>query len=110
MADQGWTIAVDGQVFREYDLTIDDIEAMEEATGLTWRTLNPLRSAAVAKQMAVTLLVRRGSDEVTAKKLIGEMRGGDFIDSIGTYDPDEDMPSQYENGIPQPADETSTPT
>ena len=111
MADQGWTLTIEGHVFREYDLTLDDIEALEGATGLTWRTLHPLKSGTVAKQIAVCLLVRRAAfDEVVATKTVGEMRGKDFLDCIGTYDPDADLPSEYRDGIPPQADGTSTPT
>lgn len=111
MAEQGWTLSVDGQVFREYDLTIDDLEAIETVTGQTWRTLHPLRSATIAKQITITLLVRRaGYEQANAEKVVGEMRGNDFLNSIGSYDPDADLPSEYQNGIPTSADETSTPT
>lgn len=106
-----WTITLDGQVFREGDLTIDEAEKMEVATNLTWRQLNPIRSAAVAKGIAVVLFqTRLGLPEADAKKRVGEMKIDDFIDLIGTYDPDEDMPAAYDDGFPQSADETSTPT
>lgn len=106
-----WQITVDGHVFRERDVTIDDVEAMEGVTGETWRTLHPLRSATMGKQIAICLLERRaGYAPEAARKLIGEMTLDQFLDCIGGYDPDDDMPSEYVDGVPQSADGTSTPT
>lgn len=106
-----WTLTLNGRVFREGDLTIDDAEALEVATGLTWRQLNPLRSAAAAKGIAAVLLERYcGTSADEARKQIGEMTVDQLVDSIGVYSPGDDLPAVYENGFPPVGDGTSTPT
>lgn len=107
-----WQLTLeDGQVVREDDLTIAEVEAMEERSGLTWRQLNPLRSAAVAKAILSTLYERRdGLTRDAADKKVDEMKSSTVVDMVGVYDPAEGMPTMYENGIPQSGAETSTPT
>lgn len=104
-----WSLTVDGQVFREGDLTIDEAERMEEVCGVTWRQLNPLRSAGVARGIAQVLCeTRLGLSSEAALAKVKALRVDEYFDMVGSYDPDEDMPTQYENGFPQPADATST--
>lgn len=104
-----WTLKVEGQVVREHDLTLGEVELLEQATSETWRTLNPLRSASSAKAIFVVLLEQRaGFTPEAAAKQANTMLVTDFLELVGNYDPDEDMPTQYEDGNPQPAGETST--
>ena len=105
-----WSLTVDGQVFREGDLTIDEAERMEQVCAVTWRQLNPLRSAAIARGIAQVLCeTRLGMTAEAAKAKVGSLRVDDYFDMVGSYDPDEDMPDQYENGFPPPAAEISIP-
>lgn len=107
-----WKITLeDGRVVPEDDLTIAEVEVMEERTGLTWRQLNPLRSASCAKAILSTLYEKRdGLSRDEADKKVDAMKSSAVVDMVGFYDPDEDMPAVYENGVPQSGDETSTPT
>lgn len=106
-----WTLTVDGQVYREGDLTIDEAEAMEQATGVTWRQLNPLRSAAVAKGIACVLFERRGGMSAEeARRKVGALKVDELLDMVGTYDPTDDLPATYEDGFPPTGAGTSTST
>lgn len=104
-----WTLKVEGQVVREHDLTLGEVELLEAATSETWRTLNPLRSAGCAKAMYVVLLQQRsGMNVEAATKQADGMLVTEFLELVGVYDPDEDLPTQYEDGNPQKVAETST--
>lgn len=106
-----WSLTIDGRVFREGDLTIDEAEAMEKATGLTWRQLNPLRSASAAKGIVQVIYQRHfGMSEDQARKTIGEKSVDEVIDMVGVYDATDDLPAVYQDGFPPKGDETSTPT
>ena len=56
----------------------------------------------------VLLEQRAGFTPEAAAKQANTMLVTDFLELVGNYDPDEDMPTQYEDGNPQPAGETST--
>ena len=106
-----WVLKFDGQVYREADLTIDEAERMETATNTTWRFINPIRSAGHARAILSTLLVTRAGmsqDEASAK--VGAIKVSDFLDLLTDEEEDADLPTQFEEGFPQPADGTSTDT
>lgn len=102
-----WRIQFDGQVYRESDLTIGQAEAIEKETGLTWRQLNPLRSAACASAiLAVCHSDRTGVSLEAARAQVRALRIDDF-----NVEPDEDdLPSEFEEGFPPVADVLSTVT
>lgn len=107
-----WKLTLDdGRVVREDDLTISDVEVIEDRTDLTWRQINPLRSASCAKAILSTLFQRLdGMARDEADKKIDAMKASEVIDMIDFYDPEAEMPSQYEDGFPPSGAETSTPT
>lgn len=106
-----WQITVDGHVLRERDVSMDDIAALEAATGETWKTLHPFNSGTIGMRMAACLLVRlAGWDLDAATKRVGEMKLDEFVDCLSSYDPDDDLPSEYTEGLPPVADGTSTDT
>lgn len=107
-----WKLTLDdGRVVHEDDLTIGDVEVIEERTDLTWRQINPLRSASCAKAIISTMLQRLDElsrDDADAK--VDAMKANAVVDMIDFYDPEADMPAAYENGVPPSGAETSTPT
>lgn len=106
-----WLIKFDGQVYREADLTIDEAERMENATNTTWRLINPLRSAHHARAILATLLVtREGMDMDVANAKVRSLKVNDYLDMLSEEEDDADLPTQFEDGFPQSADETSTAT
>ena len=100
-----WRIAFDGQVYREADLTIGQAEDIEAASGLTWRQINPLRSAACARAILEVMHADRtgiSRDEALAK--VRALRVDDF-----NVEPDEDdLPEEFVDGFPPVADGPST--
>lgn len=102
-----WRITFDGEVYREGDLTIGQAEVIEKETGLTWRQLNPLRSAACASAiLAVCHSDRTGVSLEDARTKVRALRIDDF-----NVEPDEDdLPSEFEAGFPPVADVLSTAT
>jgi hypothetical protein len=106
-----WVLTFDGQVYREADLTIDEAERIENATKMTWRSINPYISAKCARAILETFLVtREGLSADAASVKAGAVKVNDYIGMISAEDDDADLPTQYEDGFPQPADATSTPT
>lgn len=104
-----WTLKVEGQIVREHDLTLGEVELLEQATSETWRTLNPLRSAASAKAIYIVLLQERaGMSPDAATKQADRMLVTEFLNLVDNYDPEADMPTQYEDGNPPKAGETLT--
>jgi hypothetical protein len=106
-----WVLTFDGQVYREADLTIDEAERIENACQTTWRSINPIRSARHARAILETFLVTRaGASPDAAKARVGALKVNEYLDLITHEEEDEDLPTQFEDGFPQSADGTSTPT
>jgi hypothetical protein len=106
-----WILTFDGQVYREADLTIDEAERIEELAQTTWRRIHPINSAKHARCILQTFLVtREGKSADEAAKTVGALKVSDFLDLLSTEEDDADLPTQYEEGFPPPADATSTPT
>lgn len=105
-----WVLTFDGQVYREADLTIGEAEQIENLTSSTWRVINPLRSAVHARAILQTLLTSR--EGVAAEVALDKVRGlkvNDFLDMLSQEEDDADLPTQFDEGFPQPAGGTSTP-
>jgi hypothetical protein len=104
-------LTFDGQVFREADLTIDEAERIELATGTSWRFISPLKTAGHARAILQTFLVTRtGMDPEVAKAKVGALKVDEFLDLLTLEEEDADLPTQFEEGFPPLADGTSTPT
>jgi hypothetical protein len=105
-----WVLTFDGQVYREAELTIKEAKLMEAATNTSWRFLNPLRSAAHASAILETFLVTRGGlDAATALEKVEALKVNEFLDLLTEEGEDADLPTQYDDGFPPKAAESSTP-
>lgn len=100
-----WRIEFDGQVYREADLTIGQAEDIEAASGLTWRQINPLRSASCARSILEVMHAdRTGITRDAAKAQVRALKVDDF-----NVEPDEDdLPEEFTDGFPPAADGPST--
>lgn len=106
-----WVLTFDGQVYREADLTIDEAERMETALSTTWRFINPIRSAGHARVILQTFLVTRaGMAEGEAEAKVKALKVNEFLDLLTEEEDDADLPTEYADGFPPPADGTSTDT
>ena len=104
-----WVLTFDGQVYREADLTIDEAERIENATGTTWRFINPTRSARHGKAiLACFLVTRAGLSQDDANAKVGALKVNDFLDMLSEEDLDADLPTEFEDGFPPVADENTT--
>ena len=102
-----WKIEVDGKTFRTDDLTLDEALLVEEATGLTWTALNPLRSAKDCRAVVRAFLLR-SHGEAEAEAILKKLKASAIVESINVAD--DDLPDSYADGLPNPEGAPSTPT
>jgi len=94
-----WSVRV-GETWQSTDdLTLDEIEAVEKASGVSWGFLNPLRSAAAAKALYAAFLVRDGVPDDEARTQVGALRLKTAKHTF-RYVEDDDLPDQWEDGLP----------
>jgi hypothetical protein len=106
-----WVLTFDGQVYREADLTIDEAERMEDATGTSWRYINPVRTAKHARAILQTLLVTRaGMTAEAAEAKVKALRVNEYLDLLTSEEDEADLPTEFTDGFPPEVDGTSTPT
>lgn len=94
-----WGIKVDGQTFFVEDLTLAECRRVEQATGQSWRLIDPLRSAAHASAL-LTCFLARGSSVEAATAKVDAMRMDDALDLIDLVDDEDDRPIEHTDGIP----------
>lgn len=99
-----WVLSFEGKEWHEQSLTIDQCERIETATGESWLTINPLRSAKHCRAILETLLADDGmsADEATAK--IKATRADKLLDGKAIRFVDDDLPETYTDGNPKEGD------
>jgi hypothetical protein len=100
-------IKVDGQTFRTDDLTLAEATVIEKATGTSWLYLNPLRSAEQCQETMIVFL-SRSRPRAAAEAFVGALGIRKAIDAVTKVD--EDLPDEYEDGLPKAEGGPSTPT
>lgn len=106
-----WRITFEGEVYREADLTLDQVEKIEELTNDTWLRIAPLKTAKHAKAiLSVVVADRLGISLDDAKAKVGALKADEFIDCIANEKLDEqlNLPAVYEDGVPKAEDGTAT--
>jgi hypothetical protein len=114
-----WQVTYQGETYRESDLTIGQCEALEELIGLSWLSLNPLRSAKQARILTAFVVAEgtgRPFDEVSAE--IAALKADDYLkayadanSAVLAIEPEpDDLPSEWTDGIPPKAAVPSTST
>jgi hypothetical protein len=105
-------VTIEGETFRTDDLSLDEAIMVEKATGTSWLYINPLRSAGDCRAVMVAFLSRSRSKadaEATVARLFGGPKGMKAaIDAVKTVE--EDLPDEYEDGLPKAGGGPSTPT
>lgn len=103
-----WRVEFEGEVYREGDLTLGQCERIEDITGRSWVSIDPITSA---KQARVVLEVcasdRTGLPADEIRKRVEAMSVDKFL--AGYKRGEDDRPETYEDGNPPVADEPSTP-
>lgn len=119
-----WRITYEGEVYRDGDLTLDDAEKLEELCGTSWQRVDPLYWGVHAKRVTAFLHAQRTGrpyEEVLGE--VGKLNIDKYIRGFMHADTQEalqakeasvmaeetELPSMYDNGIPPPAAEPSTP-
>jgi hypothetical protein len=106
----GWSLEFEGEVYREGDLTLGQCERIEEAIGRSWAVINPVTSA---KQARVVLEVvaadRLGQTADEVRKRVEALKVDEFLAGYKLNEDEDDRPTEYVDGNPQPAGEPSTP-
>lgn len=116
-----WRFEVDGDVFRESDITlgqaleVEDFldrqnqEAKLDAKPVSWSSLHPLGSARHAVAIAsVCLAERRDISLDEATKIVRSLGAVKFIEDYAPVD--DDMPKEWEGAFPPSADAQATST
>lgn len=104
-----FVFSVDGQKVRSDDLTLDEIIAVEQSTGVGWYQLNPVESAVQCRAFLVQIHARsRSRDE--AEKLVGGMTAREAAAGIDFVEND-DRPIEFDEGMPvvDPKEDTAGP-
>ena len=104
-----WRIDFEGEVYREGDLTLEQCGKVEKLTERSWLHINPIRFAGDAVAiLGVMANARKGEriEDVLAR--VGGLKPADYLELIKIED-DDDLPTEYVDGNPQPAAEPSTP-
>ena len=100
-----YKVSFEGEEFNTDDLTLDEAIGIERSTGRSWVLINPFRSAEDCKAIIVAFLTRT-RDETEATKLVGALSLREVLASVSVAE--DDLPEQFEGGIPLAGDDTST--
>lgn len=99
-------VTVEGESFVVDDLTLDEAIAIEKALDTTWAYINPLRSAEHCRAIMQAFLARTRSVEEAAK-IVGGMSIKAATEAV-EHVPEDDLPDEFEDGLPKAAGGTST--
>lgn len=106
-----WLIKVDGIEFNSDDFLIEDVGAIEKASGESWYICNPLVSVAVGRAFLAAALLRSGrTPDVVEKYLTTTMRLGELRKAF-TFLPDDEPGGEAEEVDPSgPPPSPTTPS
>lgn len=96
----GYQITLDGEVYRTADMSLDEAVAVEKATGTSWLYLNPVRSAADCRGFMVVFLSRTRS-AAEAEAFVAKLGMVEAVEAVKEVE--DDLPEEYEGGIPKAA-------
>lgn len=105
-----WRIEFEGEVYRDGDLTLGQCERIEELTGRSWLMIHPVRWAKDALAvLTVCVADRTGKPVDDVRGRFAAMKADDVMDlmKIAT-DEEDDRPTEYQDGNPPVAGESST--
>lgn len=90
------------------DLTLDEVDLVEQVTGDSWVQLNPFRSVRHAKALMAVVAMRQGDDQEQALKRASTVTLGElkttfvFVEGTAVADPGE-VPADPPNSAPTSA-------
>ena len=77
-----WIVKWDGEEMSSDDLTMEELEAIEDMTGGSWSMLNPVRSVKDAKALLVVAMIRGGADKPDVEKRVRSLTVADIKDAF----------------------------
>jgi hypothetical protein len=105
-----WLIRVDGLEFNSDDLLIEDVGAIEKASGESWYIANPLVSIAVGRAFLAAAMLRSGRTPDVVEKYLTSMKLGELRRAF-TFVPDDEPGGEVEEVDPSgPPPRTTTPS
>lgn len=96
-----WETRVDGKWHSSDDLTLDELDVVEKASGIGWGFLNPIRNAATARTLLALWYVKEGRTDEEAKAAIAALTNKTLKVTFRYVD-DDDLPEEWEDGLPVP--------
>jgi hypothetical protein len=102
-----WLIRVDGLEFNSDDLLIEDVGAIEKASGTSWYICNPLVEVPVARAFLAAAMLRSGRTPDVVEKHLTTMRLAELRTAF-TFVPDDEDGGEAEE--PDPSDPPPSPT
>jgi hypothetical protein len=100
-------LSLNGSIFNTDDILLREMVDIEAELDEAWVLINPLRSAAALRLLARTFLLRDHPEgEVT--EMIDALTVGQARKVVRWVD--DDLPTQYEDGIPLAEDAPATTT
>jgi len=82
--EQKWTLTWEGEVFREDEMTLDEICRAEDLAGTSWAALKPIWKGGYLRALLRAFLEhRQGMPESVSKKVVGSMTRDAALDIIG---------------------------
>jgi len=102
-----WLIRVDGLEFNSDDLLIEDVGAIEKASGTSWYICNPLVEVPVARAFLAAALLRSGRTPDVVEKVLSTLTLKQLAHAF-TYVPDDETGGEAEEV--DPSDPPPAPT
>lgn len=106
-----WTVHWRGESYSSLDLTLDEVEAIENVADMPWSLVNPLAKIAAARAYLGVFLMRDGLDDAAIRAQLGALRLRDIAAAF-EYVPDEpDLPRDGEatSGVDPTPEARSSP-
>ena len=95
-----WKFTHDGNTYREGDVTVDQWVDICDLSGTSGSSPIPFASPKDAKAIFSVVVGDRTGDRDAAGKVIGGMSTDEFLELFEDV-VDDDLPSEFEDGIPQ---------
>lgn len=93
-----WTVTYRGVTYSSLDLTLDEVEAMENIAGVSWARLNPTTNIAAAKAFLAVFLMRDGVADADLTKQLGEVTLRDLAGALVWVDDPPPVPPPTKRG------------
>ena len=82
-----WTLTWEGEVFREDEMTLDEVMRAEELSGSSWAAMKPMWKGGTAAALLRSFLEHRlGYTKARSAQVVGGLKVEDVVDMIGNVE------------------------